>query len=106
MLSLSGQAQAISAVRAARFALHWSQADLAHASGVSEVSIARMESGAISPRLSTLSKVQHALETAGVTITLNQPPGGYTLALSADAVKTSRRHYDSKPTGTAETPST
>ena len=96
MPSLSPEAQAVSAVRAARFALNWSQADLANASGVSEVSIARMESGALSPRLSTISKIQNALEVAGVSITLNQPPGGYSLALTPEAVATSRRRYDIK----------
>lgn len=96
MHSHDPQAQALSAIRAARFALNWSQADLAIASGVSEVSIARLESGAISPRLSTISKVQGALEAAGVAITLNQPSGGYTLALTPGAVATSRRRYDSK----------
>lgn len=96
MRSYDPQAQTVSAVRAARFALNWSQADLATASSVSEVSIARLESGALSPRLSTLSKIQSALEAAGVSITLNQPPGGYTLALTPDAVATSRRRYDSK----------
>ena len=96
MPSPDPQAQVVSAVRAARFALNWSQADLASTSGVSEVSIARLESGALSPRLSTLSKIQHALEVAGVSITLNQPPGGYTLALTPDAVATSRRRYDLK----------
>jgi transcriptional regulator with XRE-family HTH domain len=84
----------VSAVRAARLALNWSQANLASTSGVSEVSIARLESGALSPRLSTLSKLQSALDAAGVTITLNQPTGGYTLALTAAAVATSRRRYD------------
>lgn len=96
MPSYDPQAQALSALRAARFALNWSQAVLATASGVSEISIARMESGAISPRLSTISKIQNALEEAGVSITLNQPPGGYSLALTQDAVATSRRRYGIK----------
>ena len=96
--SFGQEARAVSAIRAARFAIGWSQAELASASGVSEVSIARMESGALSPRLSTLSKVQTALEEAGVSITLNQPPGGYSLALTPDAVATSRRRYPTKGT--------
>lgn len=102
MPSISQEARSISAIRAARFAIGWSQAELATASGVSEVSIARMESGAISPRLSTISKVQTALEDAGVFITHNQPPGGFSLALTPDAVATSRRRYDTPRTTGAE----
>ena len=96
MPSITQEERSISAIRAGRFAIGWSQADLASASGVSEVSIARMESGALSPRLSTISKVQGALEDAGVSITHNQPPGGFSLALTPDAVATSRRRYTSR----------
>ena len=94
--SISQEERSISAIRAGRFAIGWSQAELANASGVSEVSIARMESGAHSPRLSTISKVQTSLEDAGVFITHNQPPGGFSLALTPGAVATSRRRYTSK----------
>jgi transcriptional regulator with XRE-family HTH domain len=83
----------VSAVRAGRLALGWTQGDLATASGVSEVSIARLETSAISPRLGTISKIQGALQVAGVAITLNQPAGGFTLALSPAAVAESRRRY-------------
>lgn len=100
--SISQEVRSISAIRAARFAIGWSQAELATASGVSEVSIARMESGALSPRLSTISKVQTALEDAGVFITHNHPPGGFSLALTPDAVATSRRRYDTPRTTSAE----
>ena len=96
MPSITQEERSISAIRAGRFAIGWSQADLAGASGVSEVSIARMESGALSPRLSTISKVQGALEDAGVSITHNQPPGGFSLSLTPDAVATSRRRYTTK----------
>lgn len=83
----------VSAVRAGRLALGWTQGDLATASGVSEVSIARMETSAISPRLGTISKVQGALQSAGVTITINQPSGGFTITLTPEAVTASRKRY-------------
>ena len=83
----------VSAIRAGRLALGWTQGDLAGASGVSEVSIARMETSAISPRLGTISKIQGALQDAGVTININQPPGGFTLSLTPSAVAVSRKRY-------------
>jgi transcriptional regulator with XRE-family HTH domain len=92
-LSVSQEERVVAAIRAARFAIGWSQADMAAASGVSEVSIARMEAGLISPRLSTITKVQTSLELAGVQITLNQPTGGFSLAVDSGAVAESRRRY-------------
>ncbi len=89
----SQEDQVVSAIRAARLAVGWTQGDLAAASGVSEVSIARLETSAISPRLTTLSKIQGALQTAGVAITLNHPAGGFTLTLTPEAVAESRRRY-------------
>jgi len=97
----------VSAVRAGRLALGWTQGDLATASGVSEVSIARLETSAISPRLGTISKIEGALQSAGVAITLNQPAGGFTLALSPEAVAQSRSRYEpsrSKGSGATSPP--
>jgi transcriptional regulator with XRE-family HTH domain len=55
-------------MKAARALLAWSQADLAGASGVSEPTIARLESedGAVGGRAETAEKLQVALEKAGV----------------------------------------
>lgn len=55
-------------VKAARAMLAWSQSDLAAASGVSEPTIARLESvdGPIGGRADTVLKIVQALETAGV----------------------------------------
>ena len=100
--------QVVSAIRAGRLALGWTQGDLAGASGVSEVSIARLETSAISPRLGTISKVQGALQSAGVAITINQPSGGFTMTLNPQAVAESRRRYGgsrSKGSGTPPPPS-
>ena|GEM_PF-3098417 len=83
----------VSAIRAGRLALGWTQGELANASGVSEVSIARLETSAISPRLGTISKIQGALQTAGVTININQPIGGFNLSLTPNAVAMSRKRY-------------
>ena len=97
----------VSAIRAGRLALGWTQGDLAGASGVSEVSIARLETSAISPRLGTISKIQGALQDAGVSININQPPGGFTLSLTPGAVAVSRKRYvtsHSKGSGASPAP--
>ncbi|MFL9828645.1 helix-turn-helix domain-containing protein [Rhodoplanes sp. SY1] len=55
-------------LKAARALLGWSQSDLAHHSGVSEPTIARLESedGELGGRANTADKIQTAIETAGV----------------------------------------
>ncbi len=55
-------------VKAARALLAWSQGDLAQASGVSEPTIARLESadGPVGGRQDTGDKLRLALESAGV----------------------------------------
>jgi predicted transcriptional regulator len=55
-------------IKAARALLAWSQGDLAEASGVSEPTIARLESqdGPIGGRADTGEKIVAALEKAGV----------------------------------------
>jgi predicted transcriptional regulator len=55
-------------VKAARALLGWSQADLAKHSGVSEPTIARLESadGELGGRGDTVRKIHAALEAAGI----------------------------------------
>jgi transcriptional regulator with XRE-family HTH domain len=55
-------------VKAARALLGWSQSDLAHRSGVSEPTIARLESteGALGGREGTAEKIRKSIEAAGV----------------------------------------
>lgn len=55
-------------IKAARSMLAWSQGDLAKASGVSEPTIARLESqdGELGGRSDTSAKIIAALESAGV----------------------------------------
>jgi predicted transcriptional regulator len=55
-------------VKAARALLGWSQADLAERSGVSEPTIARLESteGKLGGRQETVQKIQKAIEEAGI----------------------------------------
>jgi len=55
-------------VKAARALLAWSQGDLADASGVSEPTVARLESqdGELGGRADTAAKIVAALEAAGV----------------------------------------
>jgi transcriptional regulator with XRE-family HTH domain len=55
-------------VKAARALLGWSQADLADHSGISEPTVARLESmdGEFGGREVTAEKIRHAIEVAGV----------------------------------------
>jgi DNA-binding XRE family transcriptional regulator len=73
-------------IKAARALLGWSQADLAEKSGVSEPTVARLESidGQLGGREVTAQKLQAAIERAGVVfldpngggpgVRLRQPP--------------------------------
>lgn len=78
----------ISIIRAARGVLGWTQPDLAERSGVSLVALARLESSAASPRLSTVSRLKAAIEEAGIQVIEGQPSGGFTLQVSAKAIET------------------
>ena len=54
-------------IRAARAMLAWTQADLANASGVAEVTIKKIEAGTTDdPRSKTLDAIQRGLEKAGL----------------------------------------
>lgn len=82
----------ISAIKAARNALGWSQPDLAKKAGISLVTLARTESGAIKPRVSSLIAIQKAIEEAGVLIQDNSPIDGYTLIMTAQAMAEADRN--------------
>lgn len=89
---MSQEIRIISAIKAARAALDWSQPVLAKKAGVSLVALARLEAGMASPRLSTISKLKAAIERAGVRIADDYPPGGYTVTVSeAGVVESVRR---------------
>src|SRR5262249_41234153 len=64
-------------VKAARALLGWSQADLAAHSGISEPTVARLESrdGELGGRERTAQKIQRAIVTAGVEF-LDENGGG------------------------------
>jgi transcriptional regulator with XRE-family HTH domain len=64
-------------VKAARALLGWSQADLARHSGISEPTIARLESsdGALGGRENTAEKIRGAVEKAGIEF-INENGGG------------------------------
>jgi transcriptional regulator with XRE-family HTH domain len=86
-MSLLQEVLVVSMIRAARSALGWTQTMLAKRSGVSLVALARLESGVTSPRLSTVAKIQAAIEAGGVQIIEGQPAGGYTLQVSSSAIQ-------------------
>lgn len=78
----------ITSLKTARTALGWTQQALAEKSGVALVTIARMESGMMSPRLSTLSKLKIALADAGVRIVDESPAGGFSLFVDGKVFET------------------
>jgi len=79
----------ISAIKAARAALGWSQDDLAQRSGTALVTIARMEAGSVSPRLSTVTRLKQTLEVAGLRIIDGSPQGGFTVVAERTAFTSS-----------------
>ena len=62
-------------IRAARALIGWTQAELAAASALSEMSIKNIERNFTDPRASTLSAIIRALEAAGVEFTNGGEPG-------------------------------
>ena len=76
----------VSALKAARAALDWSQDDLAKRSGTALVTIARLESGRASPRLSTVARLKQTIEHAGVRIIDESPRGGFTVVVEGRAL--------------------
>jgi len=85
----------VAALKAARHALGWSQADLAKLSGISRVTIGRMEAGMFMPRASTLEQLLKALEASGVTVQIGKPAGGFTMAVDGPALQPQQE--DNKP---------
>lgn len=57
----------IQQLKAARALINWTQADLAKAAGLHINAVNNVERGLSTPRLSTLQKMQSALESGGVT---------------------------------------
>jgi transcriptional regulator with XRE-family HTH domain len=75
-------------LKAARALLAWSQADLAQHSGVSEPTIARLESedGLLGGKTDTAEKILNAISRAGVTLIVNTN-GSFGVQLSKKAAK-------------------
>jgi len=69
-------------IRACRAALGWSQTVLAERADMATVSIARIESGAISPRIDSARGIVRAFQDAGLEIREDEPRGGFTLIVS------------------------
>jgi transcriptional regulator with XRE-family HTH domain len=78
-------------IKAARALLGWSQADLARASGVSEPTIARLESvdGRLGGRKETGMKLRAAIEAAGIEF-IEEDGGGPGLRLRKRRPKSTR----------------
>jgi transcriptional regulator with XRE-family HTH domain len=69
-------------IRAARALLGWKQTDLAKASGVNLVVIKDIERSATDPRLSTIVRIEHAFEAAGIRFFNADHDGGPGLRLN------------------------
>jgi len=71
-------------IRAARALLGWRQEELANASGVGTATIQRIEKsvGPIGGYVSTLMRIQSALEQAGIRFLDNEPGGGIGVRLT------------------------
>lgn len=96
----------MSEVRSARAALGWSQPDLAAQAGVSQVALARLEAGMVTPRYQTIARLIRALESAGVHIIDNDPAGGYTLRVEPSAfVETNREEQQGNDCDAKDKPS-
>ena len=87
-ISFTQEVLIVSMIKAARNALGWTQPMLAKRAGVSLVALARLESNATSPRLSTVSKLKAAIEEAGIQVIEGQPAGGFTLQVGEKAIQT------------------
>ena len=77
----------VAALKAGRHALGWSQGDLARSSGVSRVTIARMEAGMLKPRPATFDALLQALEASGVRMTMGEPADGFSMVVEGWALK-------------------
>lgn len=78
-------------IKAARALLGWSQRDLAKASGISEPTIARLESveGDLGGRETTAQKLRDAIEDAGIEF-IDENGGG-------SGVRLRKRHRSKSP---------
>jgi transcriptional regulator with XRE-family HTH domain len=78
-INLDGELRVVTTrqIKAARALLGWSQADLAEKSGISEPTVARLESmdGELGGRELTAEKIRAAIEGAGITF-INENGGG------------------------------
>jgi predicted transcriptional regulator len=74
-----------SQIRAARALLDWHQKDLAKAAKIGLATIARIEQGegVVQCNVSTLVRIQQALERKGIRFT-NDPPGAFGVRLETN----------------------
>lgn len=63
-------------IRAGRAMLGWSQAKLASEAGMTREAVLRIEGGKSDPRVSSMKKIQDAMESAGLVFL----PGGVRLS--------------------------
>lgn len=73
-------------LRSARHALGWSQHQLAERSGISRITIARLEGGKYSPKIKTIQALLAAVSQAGIELDLEHPLGGFQMVVSSEAI--------------------
>lgn len=81
-------------IRAARALLNWRQTDLATASGMALIAIKNIERGAVDPRVSTIARIEHAFDRAGIRFINADVNGGI-------GVRLMRRQPSLRETGNA-----
>lgn len=73
-------------LKSARHALGWSQAQLADRSGISRITIARLEGGKYTPKVDTIQALLVAVSQAGIELDLDHPLGGFQMIVSEQAI--------------------
>lgn len=91
---VSHRTQVALTIRAARTALGWSQEELAKRASVSKPTIARIETGGISPRAETLNTLMKVFHAQGIDVETDE--GGVAIRYSNKALLTLQAHLDTK----------
>jgi DNA-binding XRE family transcriptional regulator len=74
-------------IRGARSVLGWSQSELARRSGVSRLTVVRIEGHLMQPKLETATRLRHALREGGVAFEVMHTPIGVVIRLEEAGVK-------------------
>jgi len=74
-------------IKAGRALLGWSQADLAHRSGIARATVARIEALMMLPRLDTVGKLRQAFKDGGVIFHDDDVGNGFSIVVSDKTIE-------------------